>query len=158
MTQNSPEPKIQDGLKLDLNRLARKGFIKHGANIGVAPGGRIRRRARAGRGAEARRGRQEGCSRREHPCHHRRARPHAQSGSRSAVNPRRRGGRAWHGFRRIAFGLFAAEWCACVLIYQDAKAGRRFGKSTGVNLGCRRRATNEIELLCRVAKKGTAPR
>ena len=26
---------LQDGLKLDLNRLARKGFIKHGANIGV---------------------------------------------------------------------------------------------------------------------------
>jgi hypothetical protein len=25
---------LQDGLKLDLNRLARKGFIKHGANIG----------------------------------------------------------------------------------------------------------------------------
>ena len=26
---------LQDGLKLDLNRLARKGFIKHGASIGV---------------------------------------------------------------------------------------------------------------------------
>ena len=26
---------LQDGLKLDLNRLARKGFIKHGANVGV---------------------------------------------------------------------------------------------------------------------------
>jgi hypothetical protein len=26
---------LQDGLKLDLNRLARKGFVKHGANIGV---------------------------------------------------------------------------------------------------------------------------
>jgi hypothetical protein len=26
---------LQDGLKLDLNRLARKGFIKHGTNIGV---------------------------------------------------------------------------------------------------------------------------
>jgi hypothetical protein len=26
---------LQDGLKLDLNRLARKGFIRHGANIGV---------------------------------------------------------------------------------------------------------------------------
>jgi hypothetical protein len=26
---------LQDGLKLDLNRLARKEFIKHGANIGV---------------------------------------------------------------------------------------------------------------------------
>ena len=26
---------LQDGLKLDLNRLARKGFIKHGATIGV---------------------------------------------------------------------------------------------------------------------------
>jgi hypothetical protein len=25
---------LQDGLKLDLNRLARKGFIKHGTNIG----------------------------------------------------------------------------------------------------------------------------
>jgi hypothetical protein len=25
---------LQDGLKLDLNRLARRGFIKHGANIG----------------------------------------------------------------------------------------------------------------------------
>jgi hypothetical protein len=26
---------LQDGLKLDLNRLARKGFVRHGANIGV---------------------------------------------------------------------------------------------------------------------------
>jgi hypothetical protein len=26
---------LQDGLKLDLNRLARKGFVQHGANIGV---------------------------------------------------------------------------------------------------------------------------
>jgi hypothetical protein len=26
---------LQDGLGLDLNRLARKGFIKHGADIGV---------------------------------------------------------------------------------------------------------------------------
>jgi hypothetical protein len=26
---------LQDGLKLDLNRLARKGFIRCGANIGV---------------------------------------------------------------------------------------------------------------------------
>jgi hypothetical protein len=25
---------LQDGLKLDLNRLARKGFVRHGANIG----------------------------------------------------------------------------------------------------------------------------
>ena len=27
---------LQDGLKLDLNRLAQNGFIKRGANIGVA--------------------------------------------------------------------------------------------------------------------------
>jgi hypothetical protein len=26
---------LQDGPKLDLNRLARKGFVRHGANIGV---------------------------------------------------------------------------------------------------------------------------
>ena len=26
---------LQDGLKLDLNRLAHKGFVKRGANIGV---------------------------------------------------------------------------------------------------------------------------
>ena len=26
---------LQDGLKLDLNRLARKGFVKTGANIGA---------------------------------------------------------------------------------------------------------------------------
>jgi hypothetical protein len=25
---------LQDGLKLDLNRLGRKGFVRHGANIG----------------------------------------------------------------------------------------------------------------------------
>ena len=39
MEPRMPRPRervcLQDGLKLDLNRLARKGFIKHGANIGV---------------------------------------------------------------------------------------------------------------------------
>ena len=32
---STPTCFLQDGLKLDLNRLARKGFVRHGANIGV---------------------------------------------------------------------------------------------------------------------------
>jgi hypothetical protein len=39
MEPRMPRPRervcLQDGLKLDLNRLARKGFIKPGANIGA---------------------------------------------------------------------------------------------------------------------------
>ena len=35
MTRPRQRVCLQDGLKLDLNQLVRKGFIKHGANIGV---------------------------------------------------------------------------------------------------------------------------
>jgi hypothetical protein len=34
MARNRQRVCLQDGLKLDLNRLARRGFIKFGANIG----------------------------------------------------------------------------------------------------------------------------